>query len=380
MPISLVGGRVWDGLAAEAVEASVVIDGGVIGAVGGEAPGTTIDVSGCTVLPGLIEAHAHLCFNAAADWREAFDNDSPTRMALRMAQAAELMVGAGITTVRDLGAPTELAIEVRDALRAGLAQGPDLFVAGAPVTTTGGHCWFLGGETDGELGIRVRVRELAKAGVDWVKVMATGGGMTPGTNVAAAQFTVDELKALVDEAARLGLRVAAHCHGTPGIANAAAAGVATIEHCSFRLPQGMAWDAGVGKSIAEAGVAVSPTVHSGYLRAREAPYYDERLEIARGLIDAGCTIIMSTDCGIPNTPHDILPESMAYWGELTETAAVDVLASATSVSAEALGLDDRGVLAEGKRADVLVVEGDPLEDLEALQEVRHVFRGGEQVL
>jgi imidazolonepropionase-like amidohydrolase len=226
----------------------------------------------------------------------------------------------------------------------------------------------------------VRVRELAKAGVDWVKVMATGGGMTPGTNMAAAQFTVDELTALVDEAARLGLRVAAHCHGTPGIANAAAAGVATIEHCSFRNPDGLAWDAEVGKSIAEAGVAVSPTVHSGYLRAREAPYYDERLEIAHGLIDAGCTIIMSTDCGIPNTPHDILPESMAYWGELTETPAVDVLMSATSVSAEVLGLDDRGVLAEGKRADVLVVEGDPLEDLNALQDVRHVFRGGEQVL
>ena len=376
MPITLTGARLWNGLDDETRDTSVTIDGDTIAALDAPPAADTIDVSGCTILPGLIEGHAHLCFNAAADWRAIYDSDSPSRMLLRMSRAAASMLQAGITTVRDLGAPTTLAIELRDAVRDGLVSGPDLLVAGAPVTTTGGHCWFLGGEADGELGARIRVRELAKAGVDWIKVMATGGGMTPGTNVNEPQYSLDELRAIVDEAARLGLRVAAHCHGTPGIRNAVEAGVATIEHCSFRTPQGLQIDPDLVAQIAASGIAVSPTVHWGYLSGQATTFNAQRIEVARAIVDAGCTILMSTDCGIPNTPHDVLPRSIRAWSELTGMSSLDTLRAATSGAALILGLTDRGVIAPGRRADLLVVEGDPLTDLAALQRVRCVVRAG----
>ncbi|HJN93837.1 MAG TPA: amidohydrolase family protein [Dehalococcoidia bacterium] len=377
MTLMLSGGQLWDGLTPAVTSGSIHIDGQTIVDRSADEDGETVDVSGCTIIPGLIEAHAHLCFNAQSDWRETYDAESPERLLLRMSTAAGRMLNAGITTVRDLGAPTSLAIELRDAIRDGLTPGPYLLVAGAPITTTGGHCWFLGGEADGELGLRIRVRELAKAGVDWIKVMATGGNMTPGTNVNEPQFSLQELRAIVDESARLGLRVAAHCHGTPGIRNAAEAGVATIEHCSFRGEDGLIIDDEVAALIAERGVAVSPTVHSGYLRGPDSPVHDQRMQVAAGILDAGCQVIMSTDCGIPGTPHDVLPRSIAVWAEQTGTAPVDALASATSRSAAILGLDDRGTLEPGKRADLLVVAGNPLDDLTALQRVRLVVQAGQ---
>ena len=376
MPLILTGGHVWNGLDDETRDTPLTIDGDTIAALDASPAADTIDVSGCTILPGLIEGHAHLCFNAAADWRTIFDSDSSSRMLLRMSRAAASMLQVGITTVRDLGAPTTLAVELRDAVRDGLVSGPDLLVAGAPVTTTGGHCWFLGGEADGELGARIRVRELAKAGVDWIKVMATGGGMTPGTNVNEPQYSLDELRAIVDEASRLGLRVAAHCHGTPGIRNAVEAGVATIEHCSFRTPQGLQIDPDLVAQIAASRIAVSPTVHAGYLSGKATTFNAQRIDVARAIVDAGCTILMSTDCGIPNTPHDVLPRSIHAWSELTGMPPLDTLRAATSGAALILGLADRGVIAPGQRADLLVVEGDPLEDLTALQRVRCVVRAG----
>ena len=124
------------------------------------------------MVPGLIEAHTHLCFNAGEDWREVYDADSPGQMLLRMAGAARRMVEAGITTVRDLGTPTDLAVQLREAIRDGLVAGPDLLVAGAPITPTGGHCWFKGGEADGIDGVKVAVRERKKAGADWIPINA----------------------------------------------------------------------------------------------------------------------------------------------------------------------------------------------------------------
>ena len=146
--ITLRGARIWDGTATASVESTVTLDEGKIVSLG-DGGGTDVDFSGYTIIPGLIEAHAHLCFNAHADWRAVYDGDSPGRMLLRMAWAGRSMLEAGITTVRDLGAPTTLAIEIREAFKAGLVPGPDLLVAGAPITTTGGHCFFMGGEADG---------------------------------------------------------------------------------------------------------------------------------------------------------------------------------------------------------------------------------------
>ena len=257
--LALQGGLVWDGVADAASKESVFTSGGKI-AASGAADATVLDVSGCTVVPGLIEAHTHLCLNADADWREVYDSDTPSKMLLRMAGHARRMLEAGITTVRDLGAPTELAVELRDSIRAGLVAGPDLLVSGAPITPTGGHCWFMGGEADGIEGVKVAVRERKKAGADWIKVMASGGNMTPGTNIFAAQFSVEELRAIVAEAHRLEMKVAAHAHGVEGITVAVEAPVDMIEHCSFQTPEGAVKDDAVVLDIARQGIRASPTI------------------------------------------------------------------------------------------------------------------------
>ncbi len=381
MSLALRGGKVWNGFDGKAREGTLVVDEGLIAGTGGDAgASTTLDVSGCTVLPGLIEGHAHLCFNAQANWREVFDTDSPARMAMRMAAAGSAMLRAGITTVRDLGAPTELAIEVREAFAVGIVPGPSLLVSGAPITTTGGHCWFMGGEADGELGVRVAVRERVKAGCDWIKVMATGGNMTHGTNTFEAQYQAGELAAIVIEAHRLGRKVAAHAHGAKGIAVAVEAGVDMVEHCTFSVPGGMDFDPGVAKQMAAKGIVVSPTVSVGFRRWPDDGRRENRAKILKGVLAAGCRVLMSTDCGIPNVPHEALAEGMSVMEELTGLEAVEVLKLATSGAAQLLELKDRGVIADGKRADLVVVDGDPTQDLGALERVRYVLKEGEVVV
>ncbi len=342
--LTLAGGRVWDGLDDATAAGEVYVDGGLIAAAAGEGA-RVIDVSGCTVLPGLIEGHGHLCFNAQPDWRAVYDGDSPTRMLLRMQGHAASALRAGITTFRDLGAPTPLAIELREAIRGGLVVGPDLVVAGAPVTTTGGHCWFMRGEADGELGVRVAVRERVKAGVDWIKVMASGGNMTPGSNIFAAQYSVAELRAGIDEAHRLDRRVAAHAHGVAGIQMAVEAGVDVLEHCSFQTPAGSVKDASVVAEIARRGILVSPTISGRLLEQQDTERFQLRADLVRAL---------------------------RTMQAMTGQSGVEVLRLATSTSARLLRLPDRGTIAVGQRADLLVVEGDPTCDLEALGRVRAV--------
>ena len=374
---TLRGGRVWDGVAEAASERTLTIEGKEVAAADGG--GSDVDISGCTALPGLIEGHAHLCFDATPGWRTTYDTDSAGKLLLRMASNGRKMLRAGITTVRDLGAPTDLSVELRDALSAGLVEGPRLLVAGAPITTTGGHCWFMGGECDGEVGIRKNVREHVKAGVDWIKVMATGGNMTPRTNTFAPQFTVEELQALIEEAHRLRRKVAAHAHGVEGIRVATQAGVDCIEHCSFTTPGGYECDQELIDEIARKGILVSPTVSVGFRNWPDDGRREQRGRVLKALLDSGCRVLMSTDCGIPGVPHEELDGGMEVLAEATGYPAVEILKLATSRSAELLGLNDRGVLAAGKTADIVVVEGDPTDDLAALSRVRYVILGGELV-
>lgn len=376
--LRLRGGRTWDGLSASATRADVAMAHGVIAA--SDAPiddAVEIDVSGCTVIPGLIEGHAHLCFNAGADWRKVYDTDTPGKMLLRMTNSGKKMLEAGITTVRDLGAPTDLSIEIREAFRSGLVPGPNLLVAGAPITTTGGHCWFMGGEADGEVELRKAVRQRVKAGCDWIKIMATGGNMTAGTNVLAAQFTVEELRAVVHEAHRLNRRVAAHCHGTAGIRNAVEAGVDTLEHCSFVGEGGVDRDDAVLERVAEQSMVISPTISVGYRTWTDDGRKAARRDLLRKMLDLKCNIAMSTDCGIPGVPHEALAGALDVVQEMSGLPPVEVLKLATSTSAELLGLNDRGTIAAGQRADLVVLDGDPTQDLGALSSVRAVIKGGE---
>ena len=161
-----------------------------------------------------------------------------------------------MTTVRDCGSRGTFLGALRDGIAAGLLPGPRLLVCGPPLTSTAGHLWVCGGEVDTAEGARALVRRLVKEGADFIKVMATGGRMTPGTNVGRAQFSVAELRAIVEDAHRLGRRVAAHCLGTEGIANAVEAGVDTVEHCDWLDAGGeaVAFDEGVARRMAERGI------------------------------------------------------------------------------------------------------------------------------
>ena len=187
----------------------------------------------------------------------------------------------------------------------------------------------MGGEADGALELQRAVRDHLKAGVDWIKVMATGGNMTAHTNTFAAQYTVDELRVIIADAHRLRRKVTAHAHGLEGIRVAVEAGVDMIEHCTFSVPGGIELDEAVLKAIAEKGIVVSPTTSVGYRNWRDDGQRERRKAVTRAIFAHGCKVIMSTDCGIPGVPHTALAGGMSVLQELSGLPAVEILKLAT---------------------------------------------------
>jgi imidazolonepropionase-like amidohydrolase len=382
------GGAAFDGVNPVLVERPLVLidDGRIIDvqANGTPPPGAAVaDLGGATLLPGLVDAHVHLVFDASGDPVGALEQLPDEELLGRMRTAARTCLAAGITCVRDLGDRGYLALRLRDELTADPASGPQILAAGPPVTTNRGHCWFLGGEADGVEGVRAAVRARAERGVDVIKVMATGGEMTPGTHSHEAQYGPDELRAAVDEAHRHGLPVAAHAHGVRGIENAVAAGVDTIEHCSFMTADGVDTRPDLIAAIARAGMVVSATV--GFVPgfapppriAARVPGFVANL---RRMRDAGVTVVCGTDAGIgPPKPHNVLPYCVSMLVDCG-FPPVAALRAVTSLAAEACRVGERkGRLAPGFDADLLAVDGDPLTDITALRAVAAVFRAGHRV-
>jgi imidazolonepropionase-like amidohydrolase len=380
--------RLFDGIGPGVVEHPVVlVDGGRIVAVeAGLAPpdgATVVDLGEATLLPGLIDTHLHLCFDASADPVGRLVGASDADMLDHMRAAARATLAAGITTVRDLGDRGYLALRLRDELAANPAAGPQVLASGPPITTTRGHCWFLGGEADGVDAVRAAVRDRAARGADVVKVMATGGELTPGTHLHEAQYGLDEMRAAADEAHRHGLPIAAHAHGVAGIANAVAAGFDTIEHCSFATAEGAEPEPDLISAIAEAGVIVSATV--GFLPGsavtpQEAARLPGIVSAFRQMRAAGVRIACGSDAGIaPASPHGVLPHGATVLAQ-DGFPPVEALWAMTSIAAEACQLAQRkGRIAPGFDADLLAVDGDPLTDVAALRAVRAVFRAGHRV-
>src|SRR5579871_1117667 len=274
--LALRAARLFDGLSDATIpHPLVLIEDGRIARVGQQEATPlpdgvqTIDLPGATLLPGLIDCHVHLIFDGSAEPVPHLLAESDNHALLRMTAHAAAMLSAGITTTRDLGCRSHLDLDVRQAIAEGTIPGPRLLCVGKPITITGGHCHFLGGEADGELAVRQAVRRQHKAGVDWIKIFATGGHMTPGSNPYEAQYSVEELRAAREEAHRLGHGIAAHCHGTEGVRRAVAAEVDTLEHCSFQKPGGLDLDERTIETIVQKGIVVSPTLSANLLR--EAP-------------------------------------------------------------------------------------------------------------
>ncbi len=301
------------GASAEVVrQGGVLIDGSrIVVACPSEAlrslgPGAeVVELGAVTLLPGLIDAHVHLGFDGGPDPVARMRAETDAEQLILMRSSARRLLQAGVTTARDLGARAFLDIAVRDAIDRGTAEGPRLVTAARPLTPTGGHCWFMGGECGSADELRRMVRLHHKMGADLVKVMSTGGFMTTGPAPWLAQFTLAELSAVTWEAHRLGQRVAAHAHGKEGIARAVAAGVDTIEHCSFAGPDGefgSDFDPALAEEIAVAGIFVCPTINvtAPIMRERHGPVLEE---VIMGLYQHGVPLIAGTDAGTDNCPH-----------------------------------------------------------------------------
>jgi imidazolonepropionase-like amidohydrolase len=371
---------------------SVVVADGVVAGVDGPAGPVpagahVVDLPGLTLMPGLVDAHLHLCFDASMDPVGHLAETDDDLLREQMAGAARRALRGGITTVRDLGDRGYLALDLRDQRRTGVAGPlPAIVAAGPPITTPGGHCHFLGGAASGERDLRAAVRERAERGVDVIKVMASGGNMTPGRLPYEPQFGTGALRAIADEAHRHGLPVTAHAHSARSIADAAAAGVDGIEHATFMTADGVDAPEAVIRAIASQQVAVGWTVGRDPGQADPVmPQIASRMAgliaTRRRLYESGAVLVPGSDAGVtPAKPHDVLPLAPSDMAAVGLSPA-EILRAMTSRAAQACGLGHRkGRIAPGFDADILAIDGNPLDDLAAIRRLRAVYAAGRDVL
>ena len=343
----------------------------------------TLDMGTLTLLPGLIDCHVHLVWNGSHDPKVIMLRESAEKTAIRALLHAFEELMHGVTTVRDVGGPYKVTLAVRDAIREGLFIGPRILAAGLAIEMTGGHARDLGLEVDGPHEARKGVRTMLRAGVDLIKLMATGGVYTEGEEPGSPQLTVEEMSAAVEEAHKAGRKVAAHAEGLQGILNAIDAGVDTIEHGNFL-------DEEAAQRMVAGGQVLVPTLSPFYRMAQLGtaggiPEYAARKakQVVSGSFHAidlakkyGIPIATGTDDGSPRLPHGVL----VYELELLVHAGLsplEALNSATAVAAKACGLSDQvGTLEPGKSADFVGVSGDPLHDISALRNIDTVVIQG----
>ncbi|MEM8682800.1 MAG: amidohydrolase family protein [Pseudomonadota bacterium] len=359
---------------------------------GGSIPGgaRTIDLGNATLLPGLADLHTHLTYSVTDFGYESLAV-SDTDAAIRGVQNARKTLLAGFTAARNLGASGYADVSLRNAIDDGRVPGPRLQVSGPSIGITGGHCdenrlpaeydARSGGVADGPWAVRQKVRENKKYGADVIKFCATGGVLSKGTNPGARQYTLEEMQAIVDEAHRLGMQVAAHAHGTEGILFAIRAGVDSVEHTSLMDDEGMRLARRNGTFLSVNAYTPVYMLASG----EEAGMLPESLEKARNLaekrfatyrrlIAAGARIVYGSDSG--TYPHGDNAKQFSVYVDLGMTP-LQAIRSATTVAAESLGwAGDIGAIAPGYFADIIAVEGNPLDDVSVLQNVSFVMKGG----
>jgi imidazolonepropionase-like amidohydrolase len=350
-----------------------------------------------TLLPGLIEAHTHLVTDSgvAALDRVAGYSDEEIDDVITKALGDQLL--AGVTTVRDLGDRRFAVVQRRDRQRVAAATEPTIIASGPPLTIKAGHCFFLGGAVSGTQEIIRAIAERVEQGVDVVKVMASGGVNTPGSDVMLTQFTTDELQLIVDRAHASGLPITAHAHGTPAVEQAIAVGVDGIEHCSCVT------DVGFGRAsdetvaaLARSRIAVCPTIGADPELMKMPPpaikavmdrmgvtaqqFLRARLDFVGRLHRAGVRLISGVDSGIgPPKRHGMLPQAVCELVDADLTVA-EALASATAHAAEACGVGDtKGRLAPGYHADLLIVDGNLETNITALLRPQSVLLRGTPV-
>lgn len=401
--IAIRASRLIDGTGAAALaNAVVVVTGNRIVGVGRQGSVTipagarVIDLGNATLLPGFIDAHTHIIGRGLADPAsdDAIARDYPSLGAIIGVENARRTLMAGFTTIRNVGAGNFDDMALRTAIEAGTVPGPRMQSAAHSLGITGGHCDENGfrpglfdgdyrtGIADGPDAVRAAVRYQVKYGADVIKTCATGGVLSEGDAVGVPQYTYDELKAMVDEAAKLERKVAAHAHGTEGIKIATRAGVASIEHGSFLDEEG-------ARMMKERGTYLVPTLMAGEVveqMAKSGRLKGLRAEKAlaaaaamrngiRTAVRHGVPIAFGTDAGvIPHGENAHEFTLLVEWGGLTPMQAI---VTGTQNAAKLLGWDDRiGTLANGKLADIVAVPGDPLQDIRVLDRTTFVMKNG----
>jgi imidazolonepropionase-like amidohydrolase len=374
-------------------DATIVIQGDRITQVGGTAPAgaTVIDLGPVTLLPGFIDAHVHLTGEIRPGFELAPVRETAADQALHGAANARKTLMAGFTTVRNLGAGDFVDVSLMRAIDRGEIEGPRIIPAGHAIGITGGHCDVTGfapgvavqdplhGVGDGAPQLMQAVRQQAKYGAKVIKICATAGVLSFDATVGAQQLSDDEMQAIVQEAGRHGLAVAAHAHGTEGIKAAIRAGVTSIEHGSMLDDEAIAL-------MKQKGTWLVPTRALADLIDRNAlpPPIRAKADYVMPLADAsfrkavaaGVRIGFGTDAAV--LPHGMNAKEFAVYVKAGMTP-IDAIRSATINDAELLGTSDRGEIAVGKLADLIAVQGDPLVDITVLERVVAVIKGGRRI-
>jgi imidazolonepropionase-like amidohydrolase len=395
-------GMLVDGLGNPPLKDGVVVIKGnkIVGVHQGAVPGgaadeaDVIDLGDAVLLPGLVCCHAHL--NLPGDGTLPWDyvKEGEGVLAITSSRNAKNALMSGVTTLRDSGGLGRTTFDLRRTIELGYAEGPRLVLCGQPVTITGGHCHYFGGEADGVEGVVQKIRQLCKAGADYIKVMGTGGG-SPGSLSWRRQYSREEMAAMTAEAHRAGRKIAVHCLSAEAMVDATETGADQIEHAGFFTgPTSQEFDSGLAQRVGATGVFASATNCVSYytLKALEAketllPHERDLIDYRRRMLDqnlyqvgrlseAGVRFVAGPDCGWLWTTFDCMADEV-YLLQQAGLSTLEAISAATGRAAEALGVQSQvGALKPGLLADIIAVNKHALDDLRKIRDVNLVMKDG----
>ncbi len=353
-----------------------------------------------SLMPGLVDAHCHMHCSATADAQDLAlaERDDIQRLTMRAVTSMRKALLAGTTTVRDIGSRNEVTFPIKQSIADGAIPGPRLLVTGTPITITAGHCWFFGTEANTLEEVAWAVRRQVRLGADAIKIMSTGGMFTPTANPRLPQYPAETIQVAVEEAARSGITVAAHCLSAQGVRNCVEGKVHNLIHARWfdQDPEkGLDFDQDTVRRMADQGQWVDPTIGHALL-GREAVIAgtapprtihwsvagvevaeEEHFETLNKMRDAGVRFTNGLDMGMPHGTHD--RSGANSWAVVEQLGwdEWDALRMATSDTAEALKIDHEvGSITVGKTADLAAFDGDPAADIRRLDQASTVIQGG----